>query len=135
MVSCRCPSRRGILPMFRGRKPRGSRAAKTRSELSMTSENAPSTRRSASAIASGKRLFFGERDQVDDDFSVAIGLEDRTLGFQAMTDFLRIHQVAVVGQRNHAFVRLHHDGLGIEQRRIAGGGVARVSDSERAVER
>ena len=47
------PSRRGILPIARGRKPRGSRAAKTRSELSMTSENAPSTRRSASAIASG----------------------------------------------------------------------------------
>ena len=54
MVSCLCPSRRGILPMASGRKPRGSRAAKIRSELSITSENAPSTRRSASAIASGK---------------------------------------------------------------------------------
>ena len=49
-------------------------------------------------------------------------------------DFLRIHQVAVVGQRDHALVRLHHDGLGIEQSRVASGGVARVPDGERAVE-
>ena len=50
--------RGAILPIARGRKPRGSRAAKIRSELSMTSENAPSTRRSASAIASGRVCSF-----------------------------------------------------------------------------
>ena len=60
-------------------------------------------------------LFFGERDQVNDDFGVAVGLENRTLGLQAMPDFVSIHQVAVVGQRNHAFVRLHHDGLSVEE--------------------
>ena len=59
-------------------------------------------------------LFLGVRDQVNDDFGVAVGLEDRALGLQAMPDFLRVHQVAVVGQRNHALVRLHHDGLRIE---------------------
>ena len=79
-------------------------------------------------------LLFGERDQVNDDFGVAVGLEDRSLGLQAMPNFLRIHQVAVVGQRNHALVRLHHDGLSVEERRIAGGGVTRVPDGQRAVQ-
>ncbi len=79
-------------------------------------------------------LLFGERDQVNDHFGVAVGLEDRSLGLQPMPNFLRVHQVAVVGQRNHALVRLHHDGLSVEQRRIAGGGVTRVSDGQRAVQ-
>ncbi len=60
-------------------------------------------------------LLFGERDQVNDDFGVTVGLENRSLGLQPMPDFLRIDQVAVVRQRNHAFVRLHHDGLSVEQ--------------------
>ena len=79
-------------------------------------------------------LLFRERDQVHDHFGVAVGLENRSLGLQPMPDFLRIHQVAVVRQRNHALVRLHHDGLSVEQRRVAGGGVARVPDGQRAVQ-
>ena len=43
---------------------------------------------------------------------------------------MRIHQVAVVRQRHHALVRLHHDGLGIEQRRVSGGGIAGVADGQ-----
>ena len=53
-MSCLSLEFAGILPIESGRKPRGSRAANMRSELIMTSENAPSTRRSASAIASGR---------------------------------------------------------------------------------
>ena len=67
--------------MASGRKPRGSRAAKIRSGLIMTSENAPSTRRNASAMASG-RVCSRERDQVDEDFGIAAGLENRTLALQ-----------------------------------------------------
>src|SRR5581483_6574466 len=40
------------------RNSRGSRAAKIRSALIITSENAPSTRRSASAMASGRVCSF-----------------------------------------------------------------------------
>ena len=39
-------------PMERGRKPRGSRAAKMRSRVIMTMEKAPSTWESESAMAS-----------------------------------------------------------------------------------
>ncbi len=70
---------------------------------------------------------------MNDHFGVAVGLENRPLNFQPMPNFLRIHQVAVVGQRNHALVRLHHDGLRIEQRRITRGGVARVPNGKGAV--
>ena len=71
---------------------------------------------------------------MNDHFGVAIGLKDRALGLETMADFVRIHQIAVVGQRDHALVRLHHDGLGIEESRIAGGGVTRVPNGQRAVE-
>ena len=67
-------------------------------------------------------------------FSIAAGLKNRSLGFQPMTNFQRVHQVAVVRQRHHAFVRLHHDGLRIEQRRISCGRITRVPDGQRATQ-
>ena len=53
MVSPRVAPPLGMRPMDSGRKPRGSRTANTRSRVIITKENAPSIRRSASAIASG----------------------------------------------------------------------------------
>ena len=41
-------------------------------------------------------LLAGERDQVNDHFGVAGGLEDRSLGLQPLANFLRVDQVAVV---------------------------------------
>ena len=35
-----------------------------------------------------------------------------------------------MGQRDHAFVRLHHDRLRVEQSRVAGGRISSVTDSE-----
>ena len=43
-----------------------------------------------------------------------------------------VHQVAVVRQRNLSLVALHADRLGVQQGRIAGGGIARVADGQRA---
>ena len=80
----------------------------------------------------GQRLLARARNQVDDDFGVAGGLEDGALLLQAGANFQRIGDVAVVRQRDLALVALHHDGLRVEQRRIAGGGVARVADGQRA---
>ena len=45
---------------------------------------------------------------------------------------MRIDQVAVVRDGDRAFVRLHQDGLRIEQRGIASRGVARVADGQSA---
>ena len=80
----------------------------------------------------GQRLLARARDQVHHDFGVAGGLKDGALLLKLGANFERIGEIAVVRQRDLALVALHHDGLRIEQRRIAGGGVARVADGERA---
>ena len=69
---------------------------------------------------------------MDDDFGVAGGLEDGALLIQLRANFQCVSDVAVVGQGNFALIAFHQDGLGVEQRRIAGGGIARVSDGQRA---
>ena len=79
-------------------------------------------------------VFFRERDQVHDHFSIAVGLKNRTLAVQPLPDILRIHQIAIVRQRHHAFVRLHHDGLGVEQRGIARRRITRVANGQRAAQ-
>ena len=84
--------------MERGRKPRGSRAAKTRSGVIMTSENAPSMRRSASANGLDERHLSRLRDEVDDDLGVAGGLEDAALRSELVADDLGVVEIAVVGE-------------------------------------
>ncbi len=71
---------------------------------------------------------------MNDDLGIAVGLENRTLPFEAAANLLRVHQISVVRQRHDAFVGLHHDGLGIEQRRISGGGITRMADGEGAMQ-
>ncbi len=78
----------------------------------------------------GQRLLARTRDQVDDDFGVAGGLEDGALLLQLGANFQGIDDVAVMRQSDLALVALHHDGLGVEQRRIAGSGIARVADGQ-----
>ena len=65
-------------------------------------------------------------------FGITGGLKNRTLLLQPMTDQIGIHQVAVVGQRDHALVAIHHDGLRVQHRRIAGSGVARMANGQPA---
>src|SRR5579862_9079205 len=65
-----------------------------------------------------------------DHFGIAVGLKDRSLTIESLTNILRVDQIAIVRQRHHAFVRLHHDGLRIEQRRIARRRIARVTDAQ-----
>ena len=50
----------------------------------------------------------------------------------AAANFAGIGQVTVVRQRNHAFIGLHHDRLGVQQRRIAGSRIAGVADGKRS---
>ena len=119
----------GMRPMDSGRKPRGSRMAKTRSRVIITRENAPSIRRRRRTRLPAA-LFLGLRDQMHDHFSVAGGLEDGSLRFKALADFIGVDQVAVMRQSNHALVAIDHDGLRVEHSGIAGGGVARMSDSQ-----
>ena len=80
----------------------------------------------------GQGLLTRARNQVHDDFGIAGGLKDGALLLKLGVHFVRICDVAVVRQRNLALVALHHDGLRVEQRRIAGGGIAGVADGQRA---
>src|SRR2546425_4201204 len=79
-------------------------------------------------------MFLGDRDEMDQHFSITAGLKNRPLRFQPMTNFQCIYQVAIVRQSHHPFVRLHSDGLRIEQRRISRGGITRVSNGQRATQ-
>ena len=83
-------------------------------------------------MASRQGLLARTGDEMHNDFGVAGGLEDGAGLLQAGAYFQRIGEVAVVRQRDLALVALHHDGLRIEQRGVAGGGVASVADGQRA---
>ena len=62
----------------------------------------------------GQGLFARERDQMNQNFRVAVGLEDRPLALQLGANRQRIDQVAVVSNRNRPLIRLHHDRLGVQ---------------------
>ena len=116
--------------MESGRKPRGSRAAKMRSRVIMTMENAPSTCESESAMASTSVSGMGVGDELNDDFGVGGGLEVSAVALEARAEIAEVDQVAVVGDGDEALGGVDADGLGVEQRRVAGGGVARVADGQ-----
>ena len=76
----------------------------------------------------------GVRDELDDDFGVGGGLEVSAVALQARAQVAQVDQVAVVGDGDEALGRVDADGLGVEQRRVAGGGVAGVADGHVAGE-
>ncbi len=77
-------------------------------------------------------LFAGVRDEVEDDFGVAGGLEDGAAGFEICAEFGGVGDVAVVGDGDAAFVAVDGERLGVADDGVAGGGVAGVADGERA---
>ena len=68
------------------------------------------------------------RHQVHDHFGVAGGLENRAAMFEGAAQLAGVGEVAVVRQRELALVAIDDDGLRVDQRGVAGGGVARVAD-------
>ena len=133
MVSCFRPGLQECVPWpvagsRADRAPRNIRSVET-----ITSENAPSTRRKASAIASGKVCSRESGDQMHDHFGVAGGLENRSLALPAVREspcaFTRLPLCATAID---ALVRLHQNRLRVEQCRVAGRGVARVPDGQRS---
>src|SRR5258708_31800295 len=69
---------------------------------------------------------------MDDDFGVAVGLENRAAMLELAAPLGGVGEVAVVAEGDFALVAVDHDGLGVEQGFIARGGVARVADREPA---
>src|ERR1700733_3251226 len=67
-----------------------------------------------------------------DHFGVAGGLENRCAVFKPPAEFDGVRQVAVVAQRELAFVEINRNRLRVDQRVVAGGGIPRVSDGRGA---
>ena len=118
--------------MESGRKPRGSRAAKMRSRVMITSENAPSMRRSASAMASGSVCSFecAIRWTITSVSLVVWKMEPSA--FELARASRRRSPGCRCARPRSALVAVHADGLRVEQGGVAGGGVARVADGQRA---
>ena len=84
------------------------------------------------AQGSRQRTLGGVRHQVQDHFGVAVGLEDGAAPLQLRAHFDGVGDVAVVRHRHAALVAGDREGLRVQQRRIAGRGVARVADGQLA---
>ena len=69
-----------------------------------------------------------KRDELNENLGVGGGLKVSALALQARAQIAQVHQVAVVGDGDEALGGIDADGLSVEQRRVAGGGVARVTD-------
>src|SRR5438128_404019 len=52
--------------------------------------------------------------------------------FQAAAPFGGVGEIAVVAERDFALIAINHDGLRVEERFVAGGGIARVADGAAA---
>src|SRR6266852_8007603 len=71
---------------------------------------------------------------MDDDFGVAVGLKNRAAMLEFTAPVGGVGKIAVVAEGDFAFVAIDHDGLGVEESFVAGGGVSRVADGETARE-
>ena len=81
-----------------------------------------------------QRAGAGVRDELDDDLGVAGGLEEGAFALEAGAHVAEVDQVAVVGDGDESLGGLDADGLRVEQRGVAGGGVAGVADGHVALE-
>ena len=68
------------------------------------------------------------RDQVQNDFGIAGGLENRAARFEFSPQFRGVRDVAVVRDRDPAFVAMHRKRLRIALDRIAGRRITGVAD-------
>ncbi len=84
------------------------------------------------AQSASQRALGGVRHQVQDHLGIAIGLEDGAAPLQLRAQLNGVGDVAVVRHRHLAFIAGHREGLRIQQRRVARGGVARVADGQLA---
>ena len=64
---------------------------------------------------SRQRVLFGHRNQVNNDFGIAVGLKNRALAFEPGAQFLGIYQISIVRQPHHSLVRLHANRLRVKK--------------------
>ena len=83
-MSCFCPSRRGN--SSHGQRAEAARIARRKDTVGAEHDQRKCAFHPPQRVSHGIRqsLLFGERDQVNDDFGITVGLEDRSLGFQPL---------------------------------------------------
>src|SRR2546421_364622 len=69
---------------------------------------------------------------MDDNFGVAVRLENRAAMLELAAPVGGIGEIAVVAERHFALVAIDHDGLRVEKSFIARGGITRVADGSGA---
>lgn len=74
------------------------------------------------------------RHEVQDDFTIDAGLEDRAVGFEFFAELRGIGKISVMRDGDLAFGAIDRERLGVAQMRRTGGGIARVADGEGAFE-
>jgi hypothetical protein len=132
MVSA-CRSAFFIRPIESGLNPRGSRAAKIRSRVIITIENAPSTLARATPQSHPQALQRWECAMSWTMISESLVVwKVGAIAFQRRAQVAQVYQVAVMGNRDETLGGVNADGLRIEQRRVAGGGVAGVANGHGA---
>src|SRR6266850_3800882 len=67
---------------------------------------------------------------MNDHFGVAIGLKYRAFVLQLAPPLRSVGEIAVVPERHFPLVAVDHDGLRVQQRLVARGGIACVTDGE-----
>jgi len=77
----------------------------------------------------------GAGHQMHDDLAVGTGAEDGALRLQLRPQDLRVDQVPVVRQRDHAVAARRDDRLGVLELRAPGGGVSHMADRQRPFSR
>src|SRR5580692_9194142 len=77
-----------------------------------------------------QRLLLGERDQVNYHFGVAVGLKNRALAFETGAEWSGVHKVSIVRHGDRSLVRLHKDGLSIQQSGVASSRIAGMADRQ-----
>ncbi len=70
----------------------------------------------------------GAGDEVHEHFRVGHRVEDCPLGFELLAELLAVHEVAVVGDGDGAFVGRRHERLGVAEHRPPGRRVADVAE-------
>ena len=79
-------------------------------------------------MRAGKIAGLRTREQMHDDFGVAVGLEDRAAMLELAAPLGGVGEISVVAERDFALVAIDQNGLRVEERFVARGGIARVAD-------
>ncbi len=120
----------GIFDAAHGERAEAARIARGKDAVARHHHNRKRAFNLRKRVGDGvdERTCAGVRDELHDDFGVRGGLEVCAVAFEARAHVAQVHQVAIVRDGDEALGGVDANGLRVEQRGIAGGGITRVTD-------